>query len=220
MTEFTSLVIVGPSASGKDTLVQGLKADPYFEDKLFYPKRYTTRFLGEGEDSSVHEHMDLEEFEVAVGFGKLWPHWKRKLDIGEDRENSIWYGFDDVRHVPEAAGRLALYVATNDFLSSSEESVVEVRESAYFVMASVENEERRKRLQASSRWREMSRKEQQARYNENGIVDVAGVHFQSIPTGGAKEESAAVFQAIVKRLIRYNERTREGLFVNVSELYM
>lgn len=106
-TQVDSLVVVGPSAAGKSTLVNAVR-----DAKLpgvDVPARYVTR-PPRASDPGETTHLSPDAFEDYVRTGVIVTHWSRTLDEGR----TVRYGFVDTR--PAA---LAVLSANSAILSPS-----------------------------------------------------------------------------------------------------
>jgi ribose 1,5-bisphosphokinase PhnN len=125
------LAIIGPSASGKTFLIQGIRerieADPDYAKQLEIPKRFTTRPSRQGEDVDENEYLTEEEFSQK-GLA-----WSCSTFLGKNRRVS--YGFAETD-----SKRVAIYPATNCFLDKK------VLKDVFIICVYVPDNIRRQRL--------------------------------------------------------------------------
>lgn len=135
------LIVVGPSAAGKTTIVDGLR-NPGFEDQLVVPKRFITRGERLGDSKTENEHISDEEFEEKVSNGLLFPHWQRDLGLGKIAR----YGFEN----DGSDTRFKIYSANNALLRNMTPAVLDFVQSGLVVFVEAGDWMRRERLQARS----------------------------------------------------------------------
>jgi len=122
MGQFEYILVAGPLAGGKTNGVNGLRG-PEYAESLHIPSRFLTRYELPGDDSH-NKHLDVDEFEAGVVDGSIWPHWGRKLDIGDPYPDL--YGFDatipEDEPQPDPDERTTVLGINNGFLRASNES--------------------------------------------------------------------------------------------------
>ena len=104
--ELQSILVVGPSSSGKTTMVNMMRK--MIENDALHmfeiPKRLTTRPLRENEDLVENDIVTHEEFAKRIDGGLAWDR-----DMGDGRVER--YGFPKVQ-----AGKIAIYSANSAIL--------------------------------------------------------------------------------------------------------
>jgi ribose 1,5-bisphosphokinase PhnN len=109
LSEVRSILVVGPSNSGKTTMVNMMRdmVDGVFE----VPKRILTRPMRENDDLNENKFVDVDEFKRLTKGGLAW-----NRNAGEG--TTEWYGFP-----PASEGKIAIYSANSSILESDAEVV-------------------------------------------------------------------------------------------------
>lgn len=108
---FNSIVIVGPSCSGKTTIVNSLRNSTLTSSKKFrIPRRITTRPIRENDCKIENQHVNAERFRKLWEAKQIEFFWTRKF--GEN--DPIFYGFEK----QELVG-IPIYSANNALLLNS-----------------------------------------------------------------------------------------------------
>lgn len=185
------LVVVGSTASGKTTIVNGVRT-PKFAEQLIVPRRYITRPKRLGDDADENEHVTHEFFWNRKGSGHIWPHWSRDLGGAHDE----WYGFEAVRTSEQ---RRRVYSANNAFVRSSDASVKSLMETALIVVIVATREDRSRRLMMRSP--DMEERERSKRLTDDAadILSLPGIVVinTSVLT---RDESQAAFHTIITNM--------------------
>lgn len=135
--EVRSILVVGPSSSGKTTMVNMMRAIIEHDAMRMFeiPKRLTTRPLRENEDLIENDIVTKEEFAKRIDGGLAWDR-----DMGDGRVER--YGFPKVAH-----DKIAIYSANSAILEPTARIIAHSDFFAHtlivFVNASVEVLERR-----------------------------------------------------------------------------
>lgn len=135
------LIVVGPSAAGKTTLVDGLRV-PSVENRVVIPKRYITRDERVGDNRVENQHVTEEEFEEKVANGQIFPYWERVLGIGKIAK----YGFKKL----DSDDKLKVYSGNNALLRDVHPQLNDFLRSGFVVFVTASYETRRERIRERS----------------------------------------------------------------------
>lgn len=166
-----SVFVVGSSASGKTTLVNGLRS-PAYRHRVVVPRRFVTRTGRRDDDPSENLHLSHTRFQSRVDAGEIHPYWHRTLEHGRTER----YGFESI---DKTNHRLRVYSANNALLRDINASVREVLETAILIIVTTRHATREARLSA----KDMPEDERTVRLGDDGkdVLD-AGLAARFIDT--------------------------------------
>ena len=137
-----SIVVVGSFATGKNTLVDGVRSKEY-QDEVVVPNLYTAQSVRFDADQDESEYIDHEAFRDGVERGVITPHWSLP------KKNEQWerYGFN---MVAEDDDRLRVYSANNAFLRNPTASTKEVLKNSLVILVTARSSVRGMRMRKAS----------------------------------------------------------------------
>lgn len=164
-----SIVVLGPSGSGKSSLVNAAR-DPRFADRLTIPRRVITLPVREDSDQVENENVDPETFQERLRDGTVRPWWTRQLG----GKAVHFYGFE----APDPDDdRTALYLANNSMaLSANGNGVRDLLAGSDIVLVLADRDERERRL--AMRAPSMAPEERAARLDDELDFLFVGGHGQ------------------------------------------
>ncbi|MHB8155478.1 MAG: hypothetical protein ACYDFR_05455 [Candidatus Omnitrophota bacterium] len=109
---FKGAVIVGPSCSGKTTLLNIVRESSLCrEGKLSVPIRYTTRPKRQNDSPGENSYVSENEFIKMIGASRLGFYWKKRMDASIE----AMFGF-----LSPDSGVLPVYSGNNGLLYNKE----------------------------------------------------------------------------------------------------
>jgi len=191
MSEIHSLVVVGSSATGKTTLIEGLRAGAYTE-RVVVPRRYYTRAVRPDDGLDQLGRLSPEQFQQRVSAGRIYPHWTRKFEP----QRTERYGFEAIDRRDR---RLKIYAANNAFMRNSNASVSATLTQALVVGVSADHQVREARLNRKA----MPDIERQLRLADDGadIPGMPNIHAIIDTTYLAPDEGEAILRRIVDQIL-------------------
>jgi ribose 1,5-bisphosphokinase len=174
-TRGTLFLVVGPSGSGKDTMIDGARAALAGDPRFVFPRRVITR--PQTADSEVHETMTPDAFKAAEAAGAFALSWEA---------HGLRYGIPREIESDLSAGRHVVVNVSRAVVESASERYRPVR--IVEVWAPVEVLAKR----LASRGRE-STADFAERLRRAEAVDVTGSDVTRIATTGSVAESVRKF---------------------------
>lgn len=177
------ILVVGPSGVGKDTLIEGARAELAGDDRFDFARRVITRPADAGGED--HEAVDEAEFERRVAAGAFFAHW---------RANGLGYGAP--RHILDRLRAGANVVlngsrrALADIVSAAERAEIDVD----VIQIDADPEVIAQRLAARGRESAEEIAQRRARASQPPPA-MPGVAFAAVMNDGAPEEGVRRFVA-------------------------
>ena len=177
------ILVVGPSGSGKDTLLDAARVAFAGRTDIHFARRDITRPASAGGEN--HREVSVVEFEEALRAGEYPLHWDA---------HQLRYGVPRAQLEPLALG---VSVVLNGSRSIIDE-VLASGTNAHVLSIRVGREILQTRLQNRGREGEAA---VQARLDRAMAFDVAGEHVTEIWNEGSAEDGCAKFTRALKHLL-------------------
>jgi ribose 1,5-bisphosphokinase PhnN len=184
-----SVIVAGASATGKTTLIAGLRSEE-FADRIVIPTRYVTRSARADDEATENVSVDHPTFETHIASGRIAVEWSRTFERGRTER----YGFEAVRR---SDPRLVVYSGNNALLTAREPSVVALLRDSLLVMVTCGKAIRKQRLSH----KQMRATERHSRL-QDPTADLGGHGVQVIDTSELTEaEGQAAFRCVIAQLV-------------------
>jgi len=182
LSEGTLLVIVGPSGSGKDTLIDGLRTHFRGDGSIRFVRRTVTR--EPDPNAEDHASMGVAEFEAAARDGAFSVTWDA---------NGLKYGLPADIHDHLGRGGIGIANGSRQALPAIRAAFARV----VVVAVTVNETELARRLAARGR---ETPTEIEARLQRARAVSVTGADVIHLDNSGPPEVATATLCALVTRL--------------------
>lgn len=177
------ILVVGPSGSGKDTLLDAARVAFAGRSDIHFARRDITRPASAGGEK--HREISVVQFEEALSAGEYPLHWDA---------HQLRYGVRRAQLEPLALG---VSVVLNGSRSIIDE-VLASNTNAHVLSIRVGREILQERLQNRGREGDAA---VQARLDRAMAFDVAGEHVTEIWNEGSAQEGCAKFVSALERLL-------------------
>lgn len=184
-----SVIVVGASATGKTTLIDGLRRED-LADRLAIPRRYVTRPARSDDEATENVSVGVDAFEALINAGSIAVHWSRRFE----RDRLERYGF---QAIPPTDRRLLVYSGNNALLIAREPSVVKLIRNSLVVILTSSRATREERLSR----KQMQAEERRTRL-EDPVVNIGRHGVQVIDTSMLTPgEGQAAFRGVIDQIV-------------------
>ncbi len=194
--QVSSLVIVGPSCSGKTSLVDILRGARIPNTTV--PLRFVTRPLRANESLDENQHVTVEAFENGERDGSIAWSWERLMVDS----NLVQYGF-----AASDAHSFAIYSGNNSLVSNSDSiSSRNLLGESLWVGVLAPHSIRKQRMQRRSP--DLSEREREHRLSDMGDEMRRNVHLLAHNVGQSPELLGRTLSSLVAELALQSRSTR------------
>lgn len=187
MPRGTIVLVVGPSGSGKDSIIGGAAAALDGDKRFFFPRRDITRPAALGHEP--YRALSLEAFEQRRARGAYSLSWPA---------HGLWYGVPGIveKHLEE--GRHVVVNVSRGVIPEARQRL----QPARIVSIQVPRDSLRTRLQARNR---ESEKEIEARLERAAAFHIDGPDVVRLPNDSSLQAAVGTFVALLESLNQAEE---------------